>query len=118
MEDDWLAMRAVAAGVAEPAVLKDSENAQKALELHKTIFHHIVEAKDRKSEEFKTVRKGLGYSLSVVVAAMPEQGFRYMRQLADSHDRDILWVLNENLKKTRLVKNFPDEVASLKHLLK
>jgi len=43
-----------------------------------------------------------------------------MEQLIESRkqDKDIQWVLKENLKKNRLVKNFPDEVAALKHLLK
>jgi hypothetical protein len=36
--DNWLAMRAVAAGVAEPALLKDEQTAKSAFELHKQIF--------------------------------------------------------------------------------
>ncbi len=41
-----------------------------------------------------------------------------MLQLAASQDKDIRWILKENLKKDRLTKNFPDEVASIKGLLK
>jgi hypothetical protein len=114
---DWLAMRAVAAGVAEPTVLKDRENAQKALELLKTIFDQILSEKERKSEEFITLRKGLGYTLSVVVAAIPDEGFEYMHHLVEMEDTDIQWILKENLKKNRLLKTFPEEVASLKQLL-
>jgi hypothetical protein len=115
---DWLVMRAVAAGVAEPPLLKDKQTAKLAFELHKEIFAKIAVAKERKSSEFKTLRQGLGYSLSVVMCAVPKDGFEYMRQLAGTQDADILWIVKENLKKNRLLKNFPDEVASTKKLLK
>jgi hypothetical protein len=116
--DNWLVMRAVAAGVAEPALLKDRQTAKSALELHKKIFAKIAAARERKSDEFKTLKQGLGYSLSVVVCPIPKEGFEYMRQLADTQDADVLWIVKENLKKNRLVKNFPGEVASIKKLLK
>lgn len=116
--DNWLAMRAVAAGVAEPPLLKDKQTAKTAFELHKKIFAKIAAAQERKSDEFKTLKQGLGYSLSVVVCANPREGFEYMRQLTDTQDADILWIVKENLKKNRLIKNFPEEVASTKKLLK
>jgi hypothetical protein len=116
--DNWLVMRAVAAGVAEPPLLKDKQTAKSAFELHKRIFAKIVAAQERKSSEFKTLKQGLGYSLSVIVCAVPREGFEYMRQLAGTQDADILWIVKENLKKNRLLKNFPEEVASTKKLLK
>ncbi len=115
--DDWLVMRAVAAGVAEPALLKDGKTAKAALKLHKQIFSKIAGTRERNSIEFKKLRQGLGYSLSVVVRAVPVEGFEYMRQLAGQQDADILWIVKENLKKNRLLKNFPEEVASTKKLL-
>jgi hypothetical protein len=116
--DNWLAMRAVAAGVAEPVVLEDERTAKSALELHKQIISKIAVTRDRKSSDFKTLKKGLGYSLSVIVRAVPREGFEYMRQLAEKQDVDILWIVKENLKKKRLLKNFPGEVASTRNLLK
>lgn len=116
-DDKWLAMRAVAAGVAEPSLLKDVQKAKSAFELHKKVFGKILSAKERTSERFKTLRQGLGYSLSVVVCAIPKEGFEYMRQLAGSQDADVLWIVKENLKKNRLVKNFSDEVDEIKKLL-
>lgn len=116
-DNEWLAMRAVAAGVAEPVLLKSNRTAKKALTLHKEIFEKILATKERKSLEFKTLKKGLGYTLSVVVHAIPREGFRYMRQLADSRDNDILTITRENLRKNRLVKNFPEEVVWIQKLL-
>ncbi len=114
---DWLAMRAVAAGVAEPRLLRDKQRAHIALELHKTTFARIQEARMRKSEEFMSLRHGLGYSLSVVAQANPTEGFEYMRQIAKLQDKDIQWIIKENLKKNRLIKNFPAEVSSIRKLL-
>ena len=118
VKDKWLAMRAVVAGVAEPALLKNQNTATSALKLHEKVFAQILASKDRKSDAFKTMKQGLGYSLSVVVRETPSEGFPYIRQLVKTQDTDILWITKENLKKNRLVKSFPDEVSSIKILLK
>jgi hypothetical protein len=109
----WLEMRAAAAAVAEPALLKDGHTAIAALELHRRIVDHVLQAEDRHAETFRVLRKGLGYTLSVVVRALPGEGFAFMAELADSGDPDALWIIRQNLKKNRLVKNFPQEVESL-----
>jgi hypothetical protein len=116
--NNWLAMRAIAAGVAEPPILKDNKIARRALELHKKIFAKILHSRERKSYEFRTLRKGLGYTLSVVVCATPKEGFAFIRQLVGLRDADILWIIKQNLKKNRLIKNFPNDVTSIKELLK
>lgn len=119
VSDNWLAMRAVAAGVAEPLVLSNAQTAREALTLHKKIFDRILRSNERKSETFKVLRKGLSYTVSVVVAAIPADGLAYLQQLIriHSHDPDILWILKNNLKKNRLIKNFPDDVTTLNKLI-
>jgi hypothetical protein len=117
VNDNWLEMRAVAAGVAEPALLRDKQTARGALALHKKIFDQILSIKEHKAEELKILKKGLGYSLSVVISATPKEGFEHMQQLVKSQDEDIRWILKENLKENRLIKNFPMEVASIQELL-
>ena len=77
--------------------------------MHKEIFSKILAAKEWKSDKFKTLKKGLGYTLSVVICEIPKEGFENMRQLIDSKDNDILWIIGENLKKNRLVKNHYDK---------
>ncbi len=113
----WLVMRAVAAGTAEPAVLKEQKTALTALDLHKQILAKVAAARER-SADFKTLRQGLGYSLSVIVCAVPKEGFEFMRQLTDYKGEDILWIVKENLKKNRLIKKSPKEVAAINELLK
>jgi len=114
--NNWLVMRAIAAGVAEPLLLRNTQTARKALEIHKKIIAKILVAKERKSPEFKTMRKGLCYTLSVVVWGIPHEGFIYINKIACSKDADVLWIVKQNLGKKRLSKNFPDEVASLRKL--
>ncbi len=110
-DEDWLAMRAVTAGLAEPWLLKDDSIVEKALELHQDVVACIAASSDRRSEAFKALRKGLGYTFSVLTAALLEQGFQALQKLATSGDKDLLWIARSNLKKNRLVKYFPDEVT-------
>ncbi len=59
----------------------------------------------------------LAYCWSVAVAAFPEEGKPLMEKWFDSEDKDIRWMVKENLKKNRLVKMDADWVMrSLKKL--
>lgn len=113
ISDGWLVLRGVVAGIAEPSLLKDSGFTEWALEAHRRVIKRTASSEDRKSEEFRTLRKALSYSLSVVVQAIPSAGFRFLEELAQSNDTDIKWIVRENLKKNRLKANFPKEVALL-----
>ena len=113
----WLVMRAVIAGVAEPANLKERKMAGSALELHRKVFAQILATNERKSNEFKTLRQTLGYSLSVVISAITSEGFEYIQQIIDSRDGDLLQITKENLRKNRLTRRFPYEVATMKRYL-
>ncbi len=110
VKDQYLIMRAVVTGLADPEVLKNSHLAKNALNFHKNVLNMVKNSKNRKTNEFKILRKGLGYSLSVVVQSLPDSGFQYLEELANIPDPDISWILRENLRKNRLVKNFPGEV--------
>ena len=110
-------MRAVAAGVAEPPLLIDQRAALGALDLHKRIIDRVLASGDRTSESFRTLRKGLGYSFSVVVGACPEDGFVYLEELAATSDMDVRWIVRENLKKKRLAGRFPREVERVLALM-
>jgi len=59
---------------------------------------------DRRSEEFRVLRKGLGYCWSVAICALPEPGKRAMERWFTSGDRDVRWIMKENLKKKRLAR--------------
>ena len=116
---DALEMRAAAATVAEPKLLTTVEVARSSLALHAEILAKVAAwpAADRRAEGFRALRQGLGYTLSVVVAAAPREGFAYLTATTQVSDPDIRWILRENLGKARLVKRFPAEVATLRGLL-
>ncbi len=116
-DSSLLEMRAAAATIAEPALLKDQEKALMALQMHQDIIERMLETPERKSEDFRVLRKALGYTLSIVVHAIPEKGFEFMAQLAETQDTDVRWIVRESLKKSRLIKNYPKEVALIQELL-
>jgi hypothetical protein len=112
-DGSWLELRAAAAAVAEPALLEDRELARSALHLHERILCRVLQARDRRSEAFRALRKGLGYTASVVVQALPDEGFAWLGRLVDTQDADALWVVRQNLKKNRLVRRFPKQVEAV-----
>jgi hypothetical protein len=109
----WLAMRAVVAAAAEPWLLHEPETARIALDLHRKVLAQLMAASKRDTAEFRTLRQGLSYSLSVVVQALPQEGFAYLQQLVDSGDSDVLQIVKANLAKKRLSIKFPKEVAMI-----
>lgn len=101
---NWYEMRAAAAGLAEPRLLTSPSTAAALLEMLDSITGSIVRATDRKSEAFKTLRQGMGYCWSVAVVAYPALGKRLMQKWLKTADPDVRWLMNENLKKNRLIK--------------
>jgi hypothetical protein len=109
---DFLEMRAVAAAVGEPELLRDEKIAHSALQIHEELIDHVRSIKDRKTEAFRVLRKALGYTLSLVVVVLPERGFELIDAMIYSQDPDLLWIAKSNLKKNRLLKRFPEQVEA------
>ncbi len=100
-----LERRAVVGGLCEPALL-DVSRAVVVLGLLHEITSGLTREADRRSDEFKGLRKALGYGWSVAVAAAPDEGRRVMGRWLDSEDRDVAWIMRENLKKKRIAGVF------------
>ena len=62
----------------------------------------LADVQDRSCEDFKAFRKGLGYCWSVAVAALPREGMGMMERWFATEDRDVLWIMKQNLRKKRL----------------
>ncbi len=99
-----LEQRAVAATLCDPDFLKTESIALMTLNLLNRITDGITDLTERRSEEFRVLRKSLGYCWSVAAAALPSQGIPKMQGWMKSKDRDIQWIMRENLKKNRLKK--------------
>jgi hypothetical protein len=105
--------RAAAAAICEPRLLVKEEHARAALDVLDEITQSILSREERTSAEFKTLRKGLAYCWSVAVAALPDTGKRRFSAWINTTDKDIRWVLRENLKKNRFLKMDPDWVQKM-----
>lgn len=115
---DCLQQRACLAAISEPALLNSSEFVASALAMQRTAIErlHALPAVQRKRTDVRVLRQALGYTLSVVTAACPDEGFALMCEIATWNDLDINWILRENLKKRRLAK-FRDHTARVIALL-
>ncbi len=74
---DWaqgtpLEQRAAAAALCEPRLLGQAKHARAVLSILDRITASIERVDNRLSEDFLTLRKGLGYCWSVAVAALPD----------------------------------------------
>lgn len=68
-----LEARAAAAGVCEPALLRDPIHAAAVFEILDNATRTLAGNANRRGEDFAALRKGLGYCWSVAVAAYPAQ---------------------------------------------
>jgi hypothetical protein len=99
--------RAAAAALCEPRLLIEKEHVRLVLGVLDEITASIPPVQDRRSEGFTALRKGMGYCWSVAVVALPEEGKPRMERWFDSEDKDVHWIMKQNLKKARLARVAP-----------
>lgn len=109
-----LEQRAAAAALCEPRLLQQAKQVRQVLQILDQITTSIQKVNNRKSDEFQALKKGLGYCWSVAVVALPGEGKTAIERWFESQDKDILWIMRENLKKKRLIKMDAGWVASSK----
>lgn len=116
----WLERRAAAAALCEPVLLTGADRVRRVLAVLETATAGIASADpaERRSDDLKALRKGLGYCWSVAVAAAPDAGRPAFEGLVDralaSGDRDLEWIARENLRKRRLERIDATWVAALR----
>ncbi|HEX9386817.1 MAG TPA: HEAT repeat domain-containing protein [Anaerolineales bacterium] len=109
---NWYEKRAAAAALAEPRLLRQPKYAKEAWQVLDEITGSMEGMGEPKEESFKVLRQAMGYCWSVVVAALPEMGKPRMEKWLDSQNKDIHWMMRENLKKNRLLKMDADWVKA------
>jgi hypothetical protein len=97
-----LEQRAAASGLCEPRLLGQAQDARDVLGILDQITESIEQEADRRGEDFLALRKGLGYCWSVAVVALPAEGKAMMEKWYHISDKDIRWIMKENLNKARL----------------
>ncbi len=112
---ELLVLRAVVAGVAEPRLVKTATEARRGQAVLRRVTRLLerVPGEDRRQEGFRVLRQALGYAWSVVLVGAPQEGFELLEGMARSGDRDLEWIVRENLRKTRLVRADPQRAADL-----
>ncbi|MBN1659478.1 MAG: hypothetical protein JXA93_13825 [Anaerolineae bacterium] len=106
---DWsqgmpLEQRAAAAALCEPRLLRQAAHAREVLHILDRITASLAQSADRRSPAFLTLRQGLGYCWSVAVVALPAEGQALMEKWLVVPDRDVQWIMRQNLKKARLAR--------------
>jgi hypothetical protein len=96
--------RAAAAGLCEPRLLKEPEDASKVLDILDGITASVIDIPDRKGEGFVALRKGLGYCWSVAVVACPVKGKSLMEKWLAVQHKDVRQIMKDNLLKNRLAR--------------
>jgi hypothetical protein len=99
-----LEQRAAAAALCEPRLLGQAKHARAVLQILDRITASLEGVDDRRREDFLALRKGLGYGWSVAVVALPDEGKAQMEKWLGTADKDVRWIMQENLKKTRLAR--------------
>ena len=112
-EDDPLVVRAAAAGVAEPPLLRTDGRPESAAQVQRravATFRGYPE-QVRRTEPVRVLRQALGFTVSVIIAATGD--FALLAELASSGDPDLRWIARENLKKARL-QRWPAELDRIR----
>jgi hypothetical protein len=96
--------RAAIAALCEPKLLSQRDQVTSVLRILDEITNMVLSADDRKDEGFIALRKGLAYCWSVAIVHNSEVGMPMFEKWLSTQDKDIKWVIKENLKKNRLLK--------------
>lgn len=112
--DGLYLQRAAAAALCEPGLMTEPEHVTRVLRILDRITKSLAATSTRKGEDFRVLRQALGYCWSVAVAAQPEAGRPLMEKWLRSTDKDVVWVMQSNLGKTRMATLGPSWIAKWK----
>ncbi|MCL5961163.1 MAG: hypothetical protein M1358_17965 [Chloroflexi bacterium] len=118
-EASLLEERAILAALAHPPILKSADNVRFSLEIAEKVLSNLLtlDKASRKRDDFRVLRQGLEYALSVFVAHLPAEGFAFLRRWAEQDDIDIKRIVRANLGRSRLTKKHGDEVRAVLAIL-
>ncbi len=109
-----LEKRTVVAALCEPKLLKSKDIAESVLDILYRLILNFQDINSSLTEEEKVLRKALGYGLSVAMVSNPEKGKKVFEEIAVINNKNIRWIVKENLKKNRLVFMDREWVANMR----
>lgn len=107
--------RAAIAALCEPGLLNNNDTSKKVLNILYKVTRSIVNYTNSKDEQFTVLKKGLGYCWSVAIVSNPSEGKKAFEEILSIEDKNVRWIVKENLKKKRLMridKNWVEECLS------
>jgi hypothetical protein len=107
-----LEQRAAIAALCDPRLLASDEVSSSVLDILDDVTLSITNSEDIKSKAFELLKKGLAYCWSVAVVACPEKGKKLFEKWVRSKDKNVIWIMKQNLKKKRLLKMDNEWVSS------
>ena len=99
----WV-QRAAIAAICEPRLLTKPKYAERVLNILDRVTALLKETENGDKEGFRVLRQSLGYCWSVTVVALPEKGKKVIERWFTVEDRDVRWIMRENLRKSRLAR--------------
>jgi hypothetical protein len=104
---DWMngnafEKRALVASLCEPKLLKEELYNLKILSYLDRLTREFEKIPDKLDDKQESLRKTLGYGWSVLIIHLPVHGRSAFEKMAVSDNRNIQWIIRENLKKKRL----------------
>ena len=99
-----LERRAVVAATCEPGLLGVQAQAAVVFDILDEITESVIHVQDVRSDDFKTLRKTLGYGWSVAVVAQPAMGKRRLERWVGVDNHHIRWIVKQNFKKSRMAR--------------
>jgi hypothetical protein len=109
--------RATIAALCEPRLLISEKVAASTLDILDQVTASFATSENRKSEDFEALKKGLAYCWSVAAVAHPNKGKKLIEKWVKSKDKDVIWIMTQNMKKNRLIKMDKEWVSSQLKLL-
>jgi len=99
-----LERRAAVAALCEPRLLSNPDRSRDVLTLLGRVTAELKDTDEHPSDAFRALRQTLGYAWSVAIVALPEKGKPAFERLLASGDRDVRWIVRQNLRKRRLLR--------------
>jgi hypothetical protein len=111
--------RAMLAALAHPPILHEANTVRFSLHIASKILSgvHRLTLPERRTEDFRILKKGLAFTISVFIAHLPEAGFPLLLKWAVVDDKDIRWIIKTNLSKSRLQKHYQNQVDEILSLI-
>jgi len=105
--------RAIIAGLCEPKVLKNKYILENTFRYLRQFTDELSLCSVKLTEEQKILRKALGYAWSVAIVENESIGTSLFETLINNDNKNIRWIVKNNLKKKRLEKMNADWVKNM-----